>query len=153
MTAYRAEIVAASTKHALKPDLVEALVLIESSGRTHAYRYEPQFWTKYMLGKPAWAGTNPARVSASYGLMQIMYPVAVEVGFTGSDPEYLFVPSIGLEFGCRQLAQLLAWAQGDANQALCAYNGGRGGNGVHPFRNQPYADRVLAALATVQAAR
>jgi len=146
-TAYRAEIVAAAKTHGLDPDLVEALVLVESSGRTHAYRYEPAFWTRYLATNPAYQHLNPERVSASYGLMQIMFPVAVEVGYTAHDPEYLFVPSIGLEYGCRKLAALLRWAHGSVPQALAAYNGGQGGNAAPPYRNQPYVDRVVARLA------
>lgn len=149
MTAYRAAIVTAATAHALDPDLVEALILVESAGQAHAYRYEPQFWARYMAGTPEWQDANPHRVSASYGLMQILYVVAREVGFTEADPEYLFVPHLNLEFGCRKLAQLLAWAHEDVEQALCAYNGGKGGNGGRPFRNQAYADRVCLAQATL----
>jgi len=149
MTAYRAEIVAAATTHGLDPDLVEALVLVESAGQAHAYRYEPQFWARYLATDPLYQHRNPHRVAASYGLMQIMYVVAVEVGFTEADPEYLFVPHINLEFGCRKLRLLLLWAQEDVAQALCAYNGGRRGNQIRPFRNQAYADRVALAQATV----
>jgi soluble lytic murein transglycosylase-like protein len=32
-------------------------------------------------------------------------------------------------------------------RALAAYNGGKGGNITPPYRNQPYADKVLAAKA------
>lgn len=149
-TAYRAEIVAAATTHALEPDLVEALVLIESSGRTWAYKFEPDFWTRYLQDNPTWSQANPSRVAASYGLMQIMFVVAVEVGFTGTDPEYLFVPSVGLEFGCRKLAELLRWSHGNVTQALSAYNGGKRGNAAPPFRNLRYAERVLAMQAFLQ---
>jgi soluble lytic murein transglycosylase-like protein len=147
VTAYRAEIETAAKAQALDPDLVEALVLVESAGRTTAYRYEPNFFIKYMAGRPEWKDLNPERVSASYGLMQVLFVVAVEVGYTARDPEHLFVPSIGLEYGCRKLAQLLTWSDGNVTQALAAYNGGRGGNGKPPFRNQVYADRVVARLA------
>lgn len=149
-TAYGPQIATAARAHGLAPDLVEALVLIESSGRTWAYRFEPDFWTRYMLPTLQWKDHNPARVSASYGLCQVMFVVAIEVGFTGPDPEYLFVPTIGLEYGCRKLEQLLRWAKGNVTQALCAYNGGRGGNQAPPFRNQRYADRVLQLQAALR---
>jgi len=74
-----------------------------------------------------------------------MYVVAVELGFTG-DPELLFVPRIGLDWGCRKLATLLQWAEGDVVRALAAYNGGKGGNTTPPLRNLAYAERVLAAM-------
>lgn len=143
---YRVEIVAAASAHQLSPDLVEAITVVESSGKPYAYRYEPTFWTKYMSNDAAWVGANPERVAASYGLMQVMFVVAQEVGYEHAEPEYLFVPAIGLEFGCRKIAQLLAWAEGDVARALAAYNGGKGGNVAPPYRNQAYADRVLKQM-------
>lgn len=151
LTAYRREIEKAAEAHHLDADLVEAVVLVESSGKTYAYRYEPAFFARYLAYDEDYAGKNPERVSASYGLMQVMFPVAVEVGYAFEDPEHLFVPSIGLAIGCEKLAQLLAWAKGDQTRALAAYNGGKVGNTAPPFRNQPYADKVLAALERVRA--
>lgn len=152
-TAYRAQIVDAAKRHGLDADLIEGIVVVESSGKPYAYRFEPAFWQHYLANNAEYSGANPERVSASYGLMQIMYSVAKEHGFTSPDPEHLFVPDIGLEYGCRLIAQLLAWAKGNVTQALAAYNGGEGGNSVAPFRNQAYADKVIAARATVKAAR
>ena len=144
LSAYAGEIRACADRFGLDPQLVAAVVMTESAGKTSAYRYEPQFWAKYLAPKPEWAGENPERVSASYGLMQVLYVTAKEVGFTASAPEYLFVPEIGLEFGCRKLRQVLDWAKGTVPQALAAYNGGRVANAAPPYRNQTYVDRVLA---------
>lgn len=145
---YGADVQAIAARHGLDPDLVQAVALVESSGLTHAYRFEPAFWDRYLHDKPEWDGANPARVSASYGLMQVMFPVAVEHGMPRSDPpEYLFVPLIGLDYGCRVLAARLAWAQGDVSAALASYNGGKGGNAPGgPLRNQAYVDRVRRML-------
>lgn len=134
----------------LDPILVEAVVLRESSGITSAIRYEPGFWTKYMSKDARFVNADPHRVSSSYGLMQVMYVVALEVGFGYPDPEYLFVPSIGLDFGCRKLRSLLDWAKGVEAQALAAYNGGKGANVIPPYRNQGYADAVLATRAQLK---
>jgi soluble lytic murein transglycosylase-like protein len=143
---YAREIEAAAKLHHLDPQLVEAVVLVESSGRASAYRYEPAYWRRYLEGKPAWKGKNPRRVAASYGLMQVMFPTAVERGYHG-EPEELFVPSVGLEFGCRELARLLAWASGNTDQALAAYNGGQGGwRGRAP---QQYVQKVRAWRAEI----
>jgi len=147
--AYRAEIRTAAAAHGLDPRIVEAVVMVESAGKTHAYRYEPGFWARYLAAKPEWMHLNPERVSASYGLMQVMYPVAREMGFLFADPELLFVPSTGLEFGCRKLASLMQWAEGDVVRALAAYNGGKGKNFKPPYRNASYAERVLVALSQV----
>lgn len=146
---YRREIAKAAAAHGLDPRVVEAVVAVESSGRTSAYRYEAGFWSKYLANHPDYRGAVPERVSASYGLMQVMYPVAREMGFLFADPELLFVPTTGLEYGCRKLASLLTWAEGDLVQALSAYNGGRGGNAKPPFRNEAYARRVLEALSQI----
>lgn len=143
---YRKEILAAAAAYQLSPDLVEAITVVESSGKPYAYRYEPAFWARYMAHDPRWTLANPERVAASYGLMQVMFPVAQEIGFDHMDPEYLFVPAIGLEFGCRKFASLLRWAEGDVTRALAAYNGGQRGNVAPPFRNQAYADKVLRAM-------
>jgi soluble lytic murein transglycosylase-like protein len=93
----------------------------------------------------ALAGAVPRRVASSYGLMQILYVTACDLGFTG-EPEMLFVPRVGLEWGALQLAKLLAWAGGDIERALCAYNGGTGiADGPGPYKNAFYASRVMAA--------
>jgi soluble lytic murein transglycosylase-like protein len=146
---YRAEIEAAAREHGLDADLVEALVLVESAGLAHAYRWEPEFWKRYLEGKPRWIGSNPRRVSASYGLCQVMFPVAVELGYVG-EPEGLFVPSVALDMGCMKLAELLKWSGGNADAALAAYNGGKVGNASPPYRNAAYVTKVKAALLQVK---
>ena len=142
MTEYSKLIAICAQRHSLDPWLMEALVLTESSGRADAFRFEPAFYDRYLKGKAEWADQIPRRVSSSYGLMQIMYPVAKELGFNG-EPEMLFVPSVNLTWGCLKFSQLLGWAAGDENRALCAYNGGKVGNVAAPFRNQSYADKVF----------
>lgn len=160
-TIYRGAIEAAAVAHNISPDLVEAVVLTESSAQTDAFREEPAFFAKYQAPKPEWsfARSNPRRYGSSYGLLQIMFAVAVEVGFRKSDPpEQLFIPEIGLEYGCRKLAELLHWAQLKGptmdpdiqlRAALAAYNGGHLQNEPDfvPDRNAAYAEKVLRYLA------
>lgn len=153
---YRQEIETAAAAHGLDPDLVAAVVEQESNGWTSAFRYEPDFWDRYLAKNPSLATRNPREVSSSYGLMQVMYTTAVEHGFPGQ-PWELFAPAVGLEYGCRMLARLLTWANGlytglesersavVTRAALAAYNGGKTGNApTGPLRNREYADRVLA---------
>ena len=160
--AYRAEAYAIASRHGLDPELVIAVCLQEGwdpilrqRGVTHAFRHEPAFWLRYMAHKPEWDGALPIRVSSSYGLMQVMYVRAVELGYpSGDPPEYLFVPTIGLEYGCRALADCLRWARGDTSAALASFNGGKtpdNGPRVMPKRNQHYVDKVLLWLAKVRA--
>ena len=156
MTPYPREIAAAAAAHALSPAILEALVVVESSGQTDAFRFEPGIVAQLQAGQlhPRRLPATPVdrRIAASYGLAQILYLTAADYGFAG-EPEELFVPAIGLDYAARHLATLLAWAGGDYTRALCAYNGGRRGNGTPPYRTQAYADRVLAACAALRRVR
>lgn len=162
-TRYWAEIVAAAAKHGLDPVLVEAVVTQESSGDTDGFRFERDFFNRYIRPKNLFPGMNPRRVSSSYGLMQVMYPVAVERGFDSKwAPELLFVPETGLDFGCRQLKMLVDWAEGfDATPenrlkaVLASYNGGRGSNKPtdSPLRNAGYANSVLKHYVALKVER
>lgn len=135
--------------YGLDPDVVEAVIRVESGGKADAFRFEPAFYERYLKGKAAYAGQEPRRVSSSYGLMQVMYPVALERGYQG-EPEGLFVPRTAIEYGCRQLAHLLEWSHGNVHAALAAYNGGMSKNDKPPYRNATYVAKVMAALAEVQ---
>jgi soluble lytic murein transglycosylase-like protein len=146
---YTRDIEAAAREHGLDADLVMAVVITESAGCSDAFRFEKDFWFCYLEGKPQWKGMNPRRVSASYGLMQVMFPVAVELGYVG-EPEGLFVPSVALDVGCMKLAELLKWSDGNVDQALASYNGGRKGNEKPPYRNASYVVKVRAALLQVK---
>ena len=159
-TRYKKEIDAAAEKWGLDPLLVEAVVVQESGGNTDAFRFEPDFWNRYLKPNPKYRGLNPRRVSSSYGLMQVMYCRVLEDRIADNDvwaPELLFIPENGLDMGCALLAELLQWA-GERTEdpaqaqlaALAAYNGGRGGNDPSkdtPLRNGKYARDVLAKRA------
>ncbi len=125
---YDAPIDAAATAHRLDPALVKAVVMQESGGKFYAYRYEPDFWTRYLQHNAAWMARSPMEVSASYGLMQILYVTAVEEGFRGQ-PWELFAPSVAAGVGTRALL----WAgAGTAGDALCARGLQRRESGEHP---------------------
>ena len=129
-----------AAKHQVPAHVVAAVIKAESDGKADAFRYEPGFYQRYLAHLPEYADANPRRVAASYGLMQVMYTTAVEVGYIGP-PEGLFLPLESIEYGCRYLAQLLRWADGDVARAIAAYNGGRGN--WQGERAQDYAARVL----------
>jgi len=146
----------------LDPDLIEAVSWIESSGNFAAYRYEPLFFRQYLATNPSYGDRRPQEVSASYGLMQILYTTAVEMGFAGH-PWELFAPGTSLLYGAKYLKQLLHWSGAlddptsdlKLRSALAAYNGGKHGNEPdgRPDRNAAYADRVMQRLATVRTSR
>ena len=154
-----AEIEAAAQAHTLDPQVVAAIVLQESSACTDAFRHEKDFWNRYLKRLPEWNTLNPRRTSSSYGLMQIMLPVAVERGFPKSqDPEILFQPTLGLEYGCRHLRYLIdrmavkypQASEADRLQAvLASYNGGfQGPDALRP-NNKKYALNVLQLLRAI----
>ena len=157
-TRYWTAIQEAATLFNLDPILVEAVVVQESAGNTDAFRFERDFWNRYLKMLSQYKDSNPRRVSSSYGLMQVMFQVAVEEGYDPTlAPELLFVPEIGLKFGCKRLRTLLDWADKgwptlDADRrreaALASYNGGRGGNTPGTLlRTGGYARSVLAIYA------
>jgi soluble lytic murein transglycosylase len=137
-TDFDAEIMDAAKRYGLHPQLVTAVVMRESTGRTNAYRYEPGVWEWFKTNEHA-KGLNKYRAAASYGLMQVLYATATDYGYV-TDPEYLFLPKVGLDLGCRHLAEMIKWAKGDLPLALAAYNGGKGN--VHKPVPQAYGADV-----------
>jgi hypothetical protein len=126
MTAFHDAIVATAQRYALDAELLEAQVLVESSGRSDAFHYDLNFYERYVRNNPrALAARFGPLAACSYGLLQIELEVAYERGFMGL-PHQLFDPGINLEFGARHLAYLLKLESGDYTKALEAYNAGPG---------------------------
>jgi soluble lytic murein transglycosylase-like protein len=115
--------------------LLLGLIAQESAGKSGAVRVEREFWARYQAGILAdlakaglskWA-KYPDLVSASYGLTQMMFPVALERGMVLEYPTDLCDPETGIEAGCRQLARCLAQAAAAVDPvkaSLLRYNGG-----------------------------
>lgn len=151
LTAYRAQIVTAAQAHGVDPDVVEAMVIVESKGRAWAWNPEPTYrWLwDVRLNRPFRSLTTAEASSkwpppdfptsggdrdqewwgqqASWGLLQVMGAVARERGFRGHYLPELCDPAVNLALGVTHYASLLRWAQGDPWKAVGAYNGGRGG--------------------------
>jgi Transglycosylase SLT domain len=116
----RAFAAAAARRHGLDPELVMAVVSVES-------------------------GFRPEAVSpkGARGLMQLMPRTAESLGV-----ENAFDPAQNLEGGARHLGQLLTLYGGDLAKALAAYNAGEGAvdrhGGVPPYREtRAYVKKVL----------
>ena len=117
----------AAEQYALPQDLLTAQVEHESSGDPWAFRYERDFFGRYIRGNAQAAARAYGPIAAcSLGLMQIMVEVAYEMGFDGR-PEELFDPATNLDFGAKKMRALWDAAGGtdtDYGIALAAYNGG-----------------------------
>jgi len=116
----RALAIQAAERHGLDPDLVLAVVAVES-------------------------GFRPEAVSpkGAQGLMQLMPATAAELGVRNS-----FDPADNLDGGTRHLGSLLTLYGGDVARALAAYNAGakavERSKGVPPYREtREYVRKVL----------
>ena len=146
-TAYTADIQAVANLYMLPFDLLEAQVMVESSGLPDEFRFEYDFYRTYIQQNPhASAAAYGPLAACSFGLLQILLETAMENGFTDR-PELLFIPRVGLNWGAKYLRSLLDWSGGDYPRALAAYNGGKAAarTGVPiPSAVQHYVDRVYA---------
>jgi soluble lytic murein transglycosylase-like protein len=149
---FRDLIVAAADREGLDPALVAGLIYCESAGDAYALRIERGFWRRYYQGiKRVFQGNNPKRlakwmrypdlVAASYGLCQIMLPVAVENGFDAEFPTRLLDPKVNIDLGASILARHIARRGGDRLAGLLRYNGG--GDPDYPRRVTTAADKFL----------
>ena len=129
-TDVRAMAIAAARRHGLDPNLVLAVVGVESD-------------------------FQPAAVShkGAQGLMQLMPATARELGVTDA-----LDPAQNLDGGTRYLRMLMAQYGGDLGKALAAYNAGPGAvkrhGGVPPYREtHHYIDRVLKRYRSARRAK
>lgn len=126
--------------HGIDPALVCAVCHHESGNwNMWAVRYEPAFYSRYILGMQNVAETEKTGRAFSYGLMQIMGQTAREFGFKGTYLTELCDPGVGVEYGCRKLAKCLLRASNDVHKALLMYNGG--GNEKYPELVLQYIER------------
>lgn len=145
----------AGRKYNLKKLLLKSLAITESSLIPTATRFEPLYWERYMKNDPLWADKDPKVVSASYGLLQIMLPTAMGLGFTGTTEE-LCDPMINILLGAKFLRQLIdksiekRWTDkfywlSPLQISLARWNGGGWKNPGEDgsLRNQKYVRKIL----------
>lgn len=141
-------------KYKLKRLLLKAVASVESSLNERAYRFEPGFWERHLKNTPEWSGQDPNVVSASYGLMQLMWTTAWQLGFRGNQ-EDLWNPVYNVELGAKLIRMLLDnvvstehasfyWLS-PLSITLARYNGGGRGNPDTngELRNQAYVNKVM----------
>lgn len=147
-------------KFGIDPDIISAIILTESGGNTWAVRYEPMY--KWVLGVTAIREYSEAigitvetimiSQKMSFGLMQIMYAIALdEYDFRGS-PTMLCEPSVGIDYGCRHLRKFIdRYGASNESDYISAYNQGsarktEGGM----YWNQKYVDKVYKHLREIR---
>jgi len=149
---YDSMIDAAIARHGnmVSRNLVKAMIAVESGFKPTAYRAEPH--------------VN----DASRGLMQVLYATARGTGWIGTE-QSLYDPATNIGVGVDFLSSLVKSKRGDVWAAVSAYNNGNGkratgtttvclardtsGKCIRSFTaapgqflNQPYVDKVRAAL-------
>lgn len=117
----------------LDANLIAAVIQTESGGNTLAVRYEPNYrwvWDIDGVGVDDIAkrlnmdvSTMLAMQKTSWGLMQIMYAVALEAGYRDW-PGGLLDPEEGILFGCMHLSTVVRRWGSDPATAYAAYNAG-----------------------------
>ena len=142
------EIYKASETNRIEPELVAAIVAVESGGKSCATRYEPHY--RYTLDEKIFAkknyitgDTEIIHQKTSWGLMQVMGAVAREHGYLGP-LNSLCTPQLGLQYGIQHIAKFIDKYEGDLQAAISAYNQGgdyRLESGA--FKNQVYVDKIM----------
>ena len=129
-------------RYQIDPDLIEAMVIKESSGIPTATRYEPDFYKRYIvpLKVPEIEGKKRA---TSYGLLQVMFQSAIEDGYKGIAEDLLLIET-GLEWGVKHLLKKIKkYGQVTLDDAISAYNAGNVRKDAHgKYLNQYYVDTV-----------
>ena len=136
-----------ATKMRVEPELIAALVSIESNGNSQATRYERRY--RYTLKTKEFARRNVIskdteiiQQKTSWGLMQVMGGVAREHGYFGPLVK-LTNPKLGLRFGIMHFTKFID-KYDDIPSAISAYNqGGAYKKRNGKFKNQAYVDRIL----------
>lgn len=77
----------------------------------------------------------------SYGICQVQFRTAKELGFKGSVKDLMYAP-LNIYFAAKYLATMLKKTKGDRNKAIMAYNHGHIGPAFGP-----YAAKVLIAIS------
>ncbi|MBR2240819.1 MAG: transglycosylase SLT domain-containing protein [Clostridia bacterium] len=114
-----------ATIYNLPPALVMAVISQESAFNPFAKRYE----NKYDC--------------YSYGLMQILYVTAKDLGYKG-EPEELLNINNNLNYGCKYLAKQYKRYNQNLTDTISSYNAGSVNKTNDKYSNQDYVNKVLS---------
>ena len=140
-----------SKKFGADPQIIDAIIITESSYNPYAIRYESEF--KYTSKSLAFAKlnhiTNATEIigeKISWGLGQIMGGTARELGFDGPLP-LLCEPELNIELMIK-LIQQLEGKYSKLTDVIASYNAGAPRKTISDsYRNQIYVDKVTRAMS------
>lgn len=113
-----------SSKHGVDPELIQALIAVESGFNTHAI--------------------SP---KGARGLMQLLPATAKRYGM--KNEQELHVPSKNIDMGVRHLKDLLNLHNGQVVLAIASYNAGQGAVSKHGQRIPSYRETMLYVPAVM----
>lgn len=168
------EVIAVAATYGLRPELVLAIIQVESSGDPNAWRVEPHYRYLWHVVRnqpfrsltlsemnnerapsdfPSLTGSRNTEwlgQQASWGPMQIMGAVAREHGFTRMFPELCGI--LGVDYGCKHLAQLMRRfrKQHGVEGVIAAYNAGSPRIRDGLFVNQDYVNKVVGLMDSLK---
>jgi len=133
-------------KYGIDPKVIGAIIHVESACNPYLLRYEPTYRYTYFPRELAenlglTIETMIVCQKTSYGPMQVMYAVALELGFKGL-PTELCNFDAGVEFGTKVLFKKKFKYGDDPILLAASYNAGevrKKESGL--FENQRYVDR------------
>lgn len=147
---YSASVERICVRFGCDPELVGAIVAVESRWNPYAIRYEPAYQWLYQPERYAKMHNTSREAEShfqrySWGLMQILGATAREIGFNLPMPA-LCEPMIGLEYGIRYL-MVLKRNYLKRDDLIAAYNAGTAKkNAAGRYQNQNYVDKVNREL-------
>lgn len=114
-----------ATAYNLPPALVMAVISQESAFNPLAKRYEAKY------------------DCYSYGLMQILYVTAKDLGYKGQPDELLDINN-NLNYGCKYLAKQYKRYNQNITDTISSYNAGSVNKTNGKYSNQDYVNKVLS---------
>lgn len=118
----------AAKQYSVDPNLIRAIIAVESSWNPNATRYEPTLR------------------DSSYGLMQVLLSTARRVsGNSGLTAQQLLDPTVNILVGTAYLRELMGRYPTNLDDVIAAYNAGTPTRSIIPGRtytNQDYVNKV-----------
>lgn len=133
-------------KYDIRPEVVYALIKVESGGDSFATRFEPGYTAFYSAREFAKENlitrkTEEIHQATSWGLMQVMGGTARRLGLEAPIP-VLIDPANNIEYGCKLLADIKTRYR-SLWDVVASYNAGRvRRNAAGNYHNQRYVDKV-----------